>query len=671
MTAFRGTTELLLLPATRLMDRMRILPKFVLISSLVLIPMLAMFFPLQRELMANADFARKERLGVAYVTQLLELSRLVQEARAHGAAAAEDAAVRAAQAEVQAKADAQFGKIEGMSGALTELALAGDWKGFRQQWQEAAKVGGDAADGAYRALAADLQKHIKLAAARSNLAMDPDIDSFYLMNAATSTLVTLALDLEDIRSLAAGAVARREITLAEARKASELGLLAKRSVANAVADIDAAIVQNRALGESLGAPRKELETVNAMLASHAGDLSSSTLFQLPARDYLGKTGDTVGTVYKLAAQASRDLDGLLTQRLASLQRKQMMAYVPIILAVLVSGYCMLAFYASFRASLGLLETSVRRMHDGDLGPDPDVRARDELGDILRLSGEMKSRLTAMISEVRDRAALIDAGSKEIAAGNADLSARTESQAASLEETASSMEELTATVRQNAEHAGTANQLVLSASDVALRGGEVVGQVVQTMGSIKQSSGKIEDIIAVIDGIAFQTNILALNAAVEAARAGEQGRGFAVVAAEVRTLAQRSATAAKEIKTLIADSVEKVDLGSRLVDQAGDTMDEIVNSVRRVADIMNDITVASREQSSGIQEVNGAITRMDEMTQQNAALVEQAAAAAASMQEQASALTGAVSVFKLETGESGGIRTLAHRGITAPRLPVSA
>jgi methyl-accepting chemotaxis protein len=254
---------------------------------------------------------------------------------------------------------------------------------------------------------------------------------------------------------------------------------------------------------------------------------------------------------------------------------------------------------------------------------------------------------------------------EIASGNADLSSRTESQASALEETASSMEELTSTVKQNAENAQQANQLVVSASDVALRGGEVVGQVVNTMSSIKESSRKIVDIIGVIDGIAFQTNILALNAAVEAARAGEQGRGFAVVASEVRNLAQRSAGAAKEIKALISDSVEKVDAGSQLVDQAGKTMNEIVTSVQHVADIMSEVTAASQEQSAGIEQVNRAIAQMDEITQQNAALVEQASAAAQSMQDQAGGLSQAVSVFKLDDAMAPTTKSLSPA--RAPRV----
>jgi methyl-accepting chemotaxis protein-1 (serine sensor receptor) len=310
----------------------------------------------------------------------------------------------------------------------------------------------------------------------------------------------------------------------------------------------------------------------------------------------------------------------------------------------------------------------RSVASGDLTQQIAVHSSDETGQLLQALKDMNESLVGTIGQVRHGTETIGVASREIASGNADLSARTESQASSLEETASSMEELTSTVKQNAENARQANQLVVSASDVAMRGGQVVGQVVETMGSIKESSRKIVDIIGVIDGIAFQTNILALNAAVEAARAGEQGRGFAVVAAEVRNLAQRSAGAAKEIKALISDSVEKVDAGSKLVDEAGKTMNDIVTSVKHVADIMNEITAASEEQSNGIEQVNQAITQMDEMTQQNAALVEQAAAAAESMQEQAVKLAQAVSVFKMRnSGHAAGL-AVSQPAITSARKP---
>lgn len=293
-----------------------------------------------------------------------------------------------------------------------------------------------------------------------------------------------------------------------------------------------------------------------------------------------------------------------------------------------------------------------RVASGDLTSKivvPDTKAAT--GKLIQALKDMNDNLVDLVGKVRMSTDQIATASSQIATGNLDLSHRTEEQASNLEETASSMEELTSTVKQNADNASQANQLAEGASQVAVKGGAVVGQVVETMKSISESSHKIVDIISVIDGIAFQTNILALNAAVEAARAGEQGRGFAVVATEVRTLAQRSAAAAKEIKELINDSTNKVDEGTRLVDEAGTTMEEIVTAVRRVTDIMSEISAASGEQSTGIEQVNQAVTQMDEVTQQNAALVEEAAAAAESMQDQAKALTQAVGTFRISGSQS--------------------
>jgi methyl-accepting chemotaxis protein len=289
---------------------------------------------------------------------------------------------------------------------------------------------------------------------------------------------------------------------------------------------------------------------------------------------------------------------------------------------------------------------VTRIAGGDLTTKIASKGKDEFAWLNHELNVMRKKLLATITEVRSSAEQVALASSEIASGNADLSTRTESQASGLQQTASSMEQLTATVRQNADNAQQANDLVVGASGIAARGGEVMNQVVATMTDIDTSARKIADIIGVIDGIAFQTNILALNAAVEAARAGEQGRGFAVVASEVRNLAQRSAAAAKEIKALIGNSVDKVDAGSKLVDQAGTTMTELLQSVRQVTHIMSEISVASREQSAGIEQVNRQVEQMDGMTQQNAALVEQASAAASSLRDQSKKLSEAVAVFKL-------------------------
>nr|WP_175624505.1 MULTISPECIES: methyl-accepting chemotaxis protein [Oxalobacteraceae] len=336
---------------------------------------------------------------------------------------------------------------------------------------------------------------------------------------------------------------------------------------------------------------------------------------------------------------------------AQASQTQLLIGIFSVIAVLFAAVFAVLATRSITRPLSQAVVLARKVADGDLTGNIVVESKDETGQLLQALKDMNAGLLKIVTQVRLGTDTIASASHQIATGNLDLSSRTEQQASSLEETASSMEELTSTVKQNAENARQSNQLALSASEVAVRGGVVVSQVVDTMGEINESAKKIVDIIGVIDGIAFQTNILALNAAVEAARAGEQGRGFAVVASEVRTLAQRSASAAKEIKELIGDSVDKVSVGSRLVDDAGATMREVVESVKRVTDIMSEITAASQEQTDGIEQINQAVMQMDQVTQQNAALVEEAAAAAESLQGQASHLSQVVSVFKLDGNDA--------------------
>jgi methyl-accepting chemotaxis protein len=317
-----------------------------------------------------------------------------------------------------------------------------------------------------------------------------------------------------------------------------------------------------------------------------------------------------------------------------------------------------------------LQAIAKRVGDGDLDVEIDLQRDDEIGAVNHSLAAMRDALRGIVGQVRQAAESIQVASAEVASGNIDLSQRTEQAASNLQQTASSLEQLTGNVRQSADAASQANQLAASASTVARRGGDVVAQVVSTMNEINGSSKRIADIIGTIDGIAFQTNILALNAAVEAARAGEQGRGFAVVAAEVRSLAQRSAEAAREIKSLIGASVEKVETGARLVQDAGSTMGEIVASVQRVTDIIGEISAAAAEQSSGIATVNGAVTQLDQMTQQNAALVEESAAAAESLNEQAQRLSASMLVFRLSAGALGHTSAAPHANLPA-NLPATS
>jgi len=383
-----------------------------------------------------------------------------------------------------------------------------------------------------------------------------------------------------------------------------------------------------------------------------------------AEEQAGKGKQSMDAMRKLVADIKTEESGLMAQRRSEVEQLQgrMSAtligggIVATLLALVIAVWQARNITAPLRVAVDI----ARRVATGDLTARIEVRSKDETGQLMAALKEMNEALRDIVNRVRTGTDTIATASGEINSGNQDLSSRTEQQASSLEETASSMEELTSTVKQNADNARQANQMAAMASETAVRGGEVVARVVGTMGAINESARRIADIITVIDGIAFQTNILALNAAVEAARAGEQGRGFAVVAGEVRSLAQRSAAAAKEIKDLIGDSVDKVEAGSRLVDEAGNTMEEVVGSVKRVSDIISEIAAASDEQRAGIEQVNGAITQMDQVTQQNAALVEQAAAAAEAMQEQAHTLAQLVATF--QTG---------HEGAAASRAPAPA
>ncbi|MFY3859346.1 chemotaxis protein [Achromobacter xylosoxidans] len=422
-----------------------------------------------------------------------------------------------------------------------------------------------------------------------------------------------------------------------------------------------------ALGQALEAALKEYDTV---LKGQAAALSNMAI-----QDYLNlnDSASNVNTKFREAVDnylsfIDKRTDEFAAQAAVDHGVSRSVTIALLVIALVLAIGCWIFINRTVLKPLHEAGDHFEKISGGDFTGRIEVRSTNEIGQLFAAIKRMQESLTRTVATVRRGVDEINVGSREISAGNTDLSSRTEQQAASLEETAASMEELASTVKQNADNARQANQLAASASDVAERGGSAVAEVVNTMQGISASSRKISEIVSVIDGIAFQTNILALNAAVEAARAGEQGKGFAVVAGEVRSLAQRSAQAAKEIKGLIEDSVSKVGAGSQQVERAGATMQEIVASVKRVTDIMGEISAASEEQSSGIDQVNRAVSQMDEVTQQNAALVEEAAAAAGSLQEQAQRLAEAVAVFKINAGDVIEVpaRQLAQQH-SAPRV----
>jgi methyl-accepting chemotaxis protein len=502
--------------------------------------------------------------------------------------------------------------------------------------------------------------------AEYGLFLDPEVGAYFLVQASLVSMPWLSESLGIMRAQGTTFLAKAELpldaraTLASLdKRARELQGEMFRSLKRAT-DVNPAMRTNL---ESRGAASSAAVDKALALADKA--LISASEINHPPPAYFDEFTRTIDGLYEFNASAMNELVDTLQARVDRLSNT--LIAVGSLLALCLAGALALglAFIRSITVPVHEAVAVATAVAGGDLSVAVPVRGTNEFGQLMTALSDMRDHLSQVVSKVRQGSEGVATASSEIASGNHDLSARTESQASALEETSSSMEQLGETVKKNADSARQANQLAMSASGVAVKGGEVVGQVVETMKGINASSRKISDIIAVIDGIAFQTNILALNAAVEAARAGEQGRGFAVVASEVRSLAGRSADAAKEIKTLINASVERVEHGTALVDQAGATMNEVVASIKRVTDIMGEIASASTEQALGVSQVGEAVSQMDQVTQQNAALVEEMAAAASSLKSQAEDLVGVVASFKLGANTFSGSFTPAPVRSTAP------
>ncbi|MCP5287377.1 MAG: MCP four helix bundle domain-containing protein [Burkholderiaceae bacterium] len=507
-----------------------------------------------------------------------------------------------------------------------------------------------------------------LVAAYGRMVLGTVADELHLVTEDRIVKVHQVRDIRDNVNVIARSLRNLALTEDEARMAAEVRKIEEAKAGNAqlVQALESAITstQGKALLAGAAQARQAYNPLveEAIRLGRANDL-------IAASDFINNQLQGPQDAYFASLKKLIDFQDQLTRE--SKANVENTVSTASLLMLLVAGAAAVggAFVAwlsarSVAVPLARAVAATDRIAQGDLSTHISVDSEDEVGQLQSALVRMQGNLARIVTDVRSGSDSIATASSQIAQGNQDLSSRTEEQASSLQQTAASMEELGSTVKQNADNARQANQLAQGASEVAAKGGEVVAQVVDTMRGIQASSQKIADIIGTIDGIAFQTNILALNAAVEAARAGEQGRGFAVVAGEVRTLAQRSAEAAKEIKRLITDSVERVESGSALADQAGTTMDEVVGAIRRVTDIMGEISAASAEQSQGVGQVGEAVSQMDQVTQQNAALVEESAAAAESLKHQAQALVQAVAVFKL--GQGSG-----HMPATVPTTPAPA
>jgi methyl-accepting chemotaxis protein len=634
-------------PGVRLFRSIAFPAKAACVALAFVVPMMMALGFLAQAALDQVDTARAERAGVAYVKPVLELMRTAQSRRLQalgGTGALDDvqAKVQAAFQAVQAK-QAEFGKAMNLEPAFADLERA-----HEALLRAPRGADEDATLAAHVDYLVKMTTLVRAVSDGSQLALDPDLDTYYLMRAAVLGGPRMAENLARLRGLG-----RTALLTQDSRELSvhRRQLLTRWTAANELLreDVDASVMA------VLGATPEVGKLVDLNRASTATDAFIAAVQKQLLGMALTGSAEQFAALGTAAVEAQDEVDRVLLQRLddrlqARIDRLQRVLALQLAVAgtcMLIAAYLMLAFYRVMMGGLNEVARHLRQITLGNLTTAPAPWGRDEAAQLMTTLGEMQASLRHVVSGVLEGSNQVQNASGEISAASNDLAQRTERSAASLEQTASSMEQIAATVRQTSDTVAGARSIVEANAKAATRGGQVIAQVVDTMSGIRASSGKIGEIIGAIDGIAFQTNILALNAAVEAARAGEQGRGFAVVATEVRALAGRSAAAAKEIKALIGASLAQVEAGNRVAAEAGSTIGEIVGNAERIAGMMNEISTATRQQSVGVGQVGAAVQELDRSTQQNAALVEQTSAAAGALSQQARTLADEVAFFKID------------------------
>ncbi|URF06544.1 methyl-accepting chemotaxis protein [Cupriavidus campinensis] len=641
-----------LTPAMHLMARLTITRKLVLLTILFLIPLCGALVAVLNQSVQSIRATQDELRGLTLVGRALDFMRETQVRRgAANGLLLGNATFRPTFDAANGKADGHLSALRAEAASVTAFDVKPDAAKLDEAWAQIRKLGLETPAAPlferHTALVKQTRLFIGDVADRSSLALDPDAGSYYLINLMVGPMPKLAELSALARGRGAGIIAQGGYS--DAAQQADLAALAEQ-----IQDGLEAVRRDIARAEH-GAPafKARMEAATARLAAMDNfyrtlkvSMLGSSGITIDAKSYFSEGTAAIEAVSALNQEFAALTGEMLAQRMAAEQRQLVLLAVIALVTVGGALYLFAGFSQGMRRDVQDVATLVARINVGDLTVRIDAHGRDELSGVKRHLMSMVETWRGIIGETKDGAQNVLVAAGQIAQGNADLSQRTEEQASSLEQTAASMEELTAIVQQNAGNANEASTLAAEASAIAVAGGESVSRVRETMGEIEADSKRIVEIIAVIDSIAFQTNILALNAAVEAARAGELGRGFAVVASEVRTLAQRAGHSAKEIRALISQSTSRVTAGTALAGEAAATMENIVTAVQRVTTMMDEISRASHEQSGGITQVNQAVTQMDQVTQQNAALVEEAAAAAEALQEQALRMEQSVSVFRL-------------------------